>query len=368
MSTVNSGGSFFEESTLGKSFTQCLILGGLGDRCPWSQLLLYSLFVQCLIRSQQYDEISVIAGDGDFRVFRRLLSSFCDELECRELQEDETGHLSRAEIMSKYKEYESIDDFLTIHHVSNDDASNRKSNKSLAVIISQFSDILINSLFPSSSITSSSNATSLLRKVQQLPRFLGHVPSPSPSSASSVTSSAVSKSGWTRKLHIFAACCTTLHPPTTVQLLASHFPSVVRIHPNDGTFYASVVAAEVHTIRRADVTQKITENSELFVFGPCFPPERMSSIGRTNRPSGPSQEPTKSSSTGLLLLWPLVAPNISSTTDSSAAQNSPTPTPATASSIPSSTGSTLATKRLITFDRSDPEFDEDDDPDADLDL
>lgn len=154
----------------------------------------------------------------------------------------------------------------------------------------------------------------------------------------------------------------------------------MHIRPNEGTFYASTVAAEVHTVRRADLTQKITENTELFVFGPWLPQEKQpgaanktakkaSSSGSTVSSSGAAAATASSTANSLIFLWPLVVPSTSS--DSTAVSTDTTQQPASSSvesTNPSNAASTMGTKRLITFDRSDPEFDEDDDPDADLDL
>lgn len=137
----------------------------------------------------------------------------------------------------------------------------------------------------------------------------------------------------------------------------------------------------MHTIRRADVTQKITENTELYVFNGYFPSEKFNFTAH-NQDQRSGKKPaahgnfSTSTTSPALFLWPLAVPQTnnptpSSSNNSSGAKNSSTETAATPTNVNSNTvaaGNPLSTKRLITFDRSDPEFDDDDDPDADLDL
>lgn len=230
MSSVNTSGSFFEESTFGKNFANCLILGGLWDGKPWSQLLLYPTFVQTLTRSHQYSEIAVIAGDGDFRVFRRLLQLFDEET--RESDNNDEGSTSdeQPDLTSKYKEYLSLDVFIRDYQGRHGDST---ASPSVAVFLSQLSDAVLDCAFPSSTATPNemTSLPLLFRQLQQLPRSLGHAPSSSSSSSSgaSATASTTVKSP-SRKLHIFTSICTSLHPPATVDVLKGLFPTVVSVY------------------------------------------------------------------------------------------------------------------------------------------
>lgn len=228
MSSVNTSGSFFEESTFGKNFANCLILGGLWDGKPWSQLLLYPTFVQTLIRSHQYSEIAVIACDGDFRIFRRLLQLFVEEV--READNEEGPDSDQQpDLVSKYKEYLSVDAFIQDYQSRHGDSA---AAPSVALFLSQFSDAVLDCAFPSSTAAPNelTSLPLLFRQLQQLPRSLGHAPSSSSSSSSAASAAAsTTVKGPTRKLHIFTSICTSLHPPATVDVLKGLFPTVVSV-------------------------------------------------------------------------------------------------------------------------------------------
>lgn len=114
------------------------------------------------------------------------------------------------------------------------------------------------------------------------------------------------------------------------------------IKPNRGTIFAvQDLAAEVQILRRSLTTHKVTEQIESLQWsatasGLLEPLQKISSKTLSNDSEGKvDQEMTT---------------NAAST--------------AAAVVIPAASGPS----RLITFDATDPEFDEDDDPDADLDL
>ncbi len=160
----------------------------------------------------------------------------------------------------------------------------------------------------------------------------------------------------------------SLHDEPSISFITSLFPTIAKIMPNYGTISASV-AAEVQTIRRSAITGKISESLELLHWKHALltplPVQKVPSSGSSKAQqdlageqkaevsvhSRDSNKHTGNFSRPLLLLGPAHAASTSTTVSTSAPALAPP-----------------AAGRLITFDSTDPEFDEDSDPDADLDL
>lgn len=173
----------------------------------------------------------------------------------------------------------------------------------------------------------------------------------------------------------------SLHSQSTLTKIQSLVPIVVKVLPNSGTLSAEVVC-EIQTMRKSPNTGKIAEGVEMFGFRKAllYPllahrdnlissevsaREVSSASGKT--PEEPSDTTESDSAKENLLETRLQGMNLnsSSTTGLNATTNSTITTTTAASN---NSAPNLATARLITFDSTDPEFDEDSDPDADLDL
>lgn len=135
----------------------------------------------------------------------------------------------------------------------------------------------------------------------------------------------------------------TLHPVSVINYMCSMFPTSVTMKPNDGTLSQSI-AAEALTIRRSLVTSKMFEHIDYFTW-------------KTNM----IHPVTKSDDN--------VATNkyIDSINDEDSTMEE-TQLKSTLQSTLVDGSVTKVNPRLITFDSTDPEFDDDDDPDQDLDL
>jgi hypothetical protein len=143
----------------------------------------------------------------------------------------------------------------------------------------------------------------------------------------------------------------SLHSPHDLARLQGAVTAVVRVVPNRGTL-SPEVAAEIHTIRKSTNTGKVVECTELAVFRDGFlcPLTNKSSSGAVATGDSSNFEESDRHPPTDNLLEKLL--------------NDDNKGPLKANTEP--TG--LMAPRLITFDSTDPEFDEDSDPDADLDL
>lgn len=132
------------------------------------------------------------------------------------------------------------------------------------------------------------------------------------------------------KLRLGCILHQSLHADQELSYLLANFRVVARVIPNYGTM-AEAVAAEVLTIRRSATTGKVTEEVEMLQWNSTGLLEPRPSKARV---ATDVKAPEKSEVTAEVSVAPL----------------------------------TSAATRLITFDATDPEFDDDEDADADLDL
>jgi len=159
-------------------------------------------------------------------------------------------------------------------------------------------------------------------------------------------------------LGAFVTCMhSTLHSLKDRTRIEDAFTSVLYVNPNDGSF-SEEVHAEVQTVKKSVNTGKVTEAMELFGLsagagtggivdvdgGACA---RLVCIHRKKVTCETPNEPDASSKPA----------------DPSAAAAA-----TAAAAAVQIHQATQGSKRLVTFDSADPEFDEDSDPDADLDL
>ena len=146
----------------------------------------------------------------------------------------------------------------------------------------------------------------------------------------------------------------TLHDSKSRSLIEDHFSTICYTIPNDGSFSMEVLT-EIQTIRKSNTSGKVSESTELY--------------GWKQYKSGKSMDNSKSD--GLLYCMhknkiynSMMVTEMSTNTDgnnNNNNNNNVAPPKSQPVLVPT-------TKRLITFDSTDPEFDDDSDPDADLDL
>lgn len=159
----------------------------------------------------------------------------------------------------------------------------------------------------------------------------------------------------------------SLHPPSVIEKLRSLVTIIVKVVPNSGTLSPEVVA-EMQTIRKSVTTGKIMECIEMFGYR-----EGLLYAMKT----GGSAATAGDAENGLEFTED-DAESVVNKNDSSTIMNKllvPSGgTPTAGAAVEGTSSSSVAavavdtSKRLITFDSTDPEFDEDSDPDADLDL
>jgi hypothetical protein len=139
------------------------------------------------------------------------------------------------------------------------------------------------------------------------------------------------------RVHLFTSMHSSLHELSTISHVTSMMDAVVTIVPNDGSSMSSEVAAELHIVRRSQNSTKIAEDIEMLEWKDNVLQPRLSVSQKIVEIEHESSQ------------------NNNSTNNNDSSNNEYKVFP-------------KAHSRLITFESTDPEFDEDDDPDADLDL
>jgi hypothetical protein len=301
--------SFLEESTLGKSSSSSVICGNCYKGQNWSRSLLYKLFCGTLQRIDKYDSIVIVSLENLEEEFEIITNTIVVKEESR----------SKVHYFDSFQSFTASPMFL-------------QQRGHYAIFISSLTDWILNA----------NSIEEVGRELYNLRKIMGNKYQNS-----------------LFQIHLYTTLYTTLHSFETVQIIQSWFPTVVRVLPNDGIMFSPMIAAEVHTIRRSEGSNKMSEALELFIW---------SSI-------------TERTLTPFVMLTPLISntsavkdknlSQIQSNNDNSKVDDS-APTKSTITSTANNNNSILPPKmsqsRLITYDRTDPEFDEDDDPDADLDL
>jgi hypothetical protein len=198
-------------------------------------------------------------------------------------------------------------------------STNFQSNEDgLAVFHYSFSETLLNEAFQ--------DEIALLRK------FL-YLCAESLSEKHQVQTSKLSPMLYLTYLHV------SFHDTCTVAALNALFPTNILVVPNYGTMSTSM-AVQIQTVRRS-YTNKIQENVEMFGFH-----KSGVTLNLLAAKSETVKQESKSLVQGDVLLQSALMGNSEKPVEQSVAIN----------------------PRLITFESTDPEFDEDSDPDADLDL
>ncbi len=148
----------------------------------------------------------------------------------------------------------------------------------------------------------------------------------------------------------------SLHSLQTVAHIQSLVSTVVRVVPNSGTL-SPEVAAEIQTVRKSPSTGKVSESVEMFAHRDAMLWPIPSTASNAESSAGHSSDIDNTSAENVF-------------TQLLGASAAFTTAPPTKESLALSAmgGSSNSTARLITFDSTDPEFDNDSDPDADLDL
>lgn len=158
----------------------------------------------------------------------------------------------------------------------------------------------------------------------------------------------------------FITCLhSTLHSHRTRARIEDAFTSVLYVNPNDGSF-SEEVHAEVQTVKKSVNTGKVSEAVELF---------GLSATAATGTGTGAGD--VEGCMRLVCIHRKKFIPESANDTDnvitSSTADTAGVQTTVQTAAVQIHQA-TQNSKRLVTFDSADPEFDEDSDPDADLDL
>ena len=138
----------------------------------------------------------------------------------------------------------------------------------------------------------------------------------------------------------------TLHTNAELTVLKKYMHTCVLIYPNDGSM-SEEIAIETHTVRRSKTSGKIVERKDLFRF--------------TYEVTNPFK---------IASLIPISHRKLSDVNDAArqAQDSQDVPGEPEAAGLKELQPRSSYRSRLITFDSNDPEFDDDSDPDHDLDL
>lgn len=151
----------------------------------------------------------------------------------------------------------------------------------------------------------------------------------------------------------------SLHSPQLINLMPSTFVVTVVVKPNDGTM-ASDVTAEIHCLRKS-ISGRVSEASELFGHreGFLFPLHETRSIPHSSK-AVDAEDSESSNSTKVLASIDMKS--------GATKKEDVVPKVSGGEASPNFHQALPGVQRLVTFDSTDPEFDEDSDPDNDLDL
>jgi hypothetical protein len=330
--------SLLEQATIIKGGA-AIVIGNISDGRSWSHLLLNYLLIKA-IENQKYQKIAVVCLDISKKEVLLLLS---------------VAQVPQTRLHDRLLLFEKI------HHFDNyysNHSAKKDRHDEMAVFLFSLSELFIsapsdNSVFEKyihlaiSSTFEETDANELTVVGSNKTSDVGgnHVGIKSKMS-----------------LSLFTNVNCSLHSSSFLSFVKSRFPTVVSVVPNYGTL-SNQVAAQVQTIRRSTATNKMSENLEMFSFsknGVLVSPIISSLSASSQKPLIQTNNLLNQSNEDLLAL------NKSSTfTPTDTALPSDLSGPQRKST---SSGSPKPNVRLITFDSTDPEFDEDSDPDADLDL
>lgn len=138
----------------------------------------------------------------------------------------------------------------------------------------------------------------------------------------------------------------TLHTIAELTVLKKYIDACVFLHPNDGSM-SEEIAIETHTVRRSRTSGKVLERKDLFrfMYGSSNPMKVGSLIPISLRKLSDENSDARQAEEAPGVLEKPTAPSLQELQPRSSYRS-----------------------RLITFDSNDPEFDDDSDPDHDLDL
>jgi hypothetical protein len=341
--------SFFEQSTIIKGGA-AVVIGNISDGYSWSRLLLNFLLIKA-IENQRFQKVAVVCLDIGRKDILSLLS---------------VAQAPQTRLQDRLLLFESLHQFDDYYR---NDLTRREEAQEVAVFFFSLSELFITSSgIVSTPSSTASSMNDLFEKYLHLAVACtfeeknGNVLSVSRADDGKNGSGVQSKIS----LSMFTNVNCSLHSASFLSFVKSQFPTVISVVPNDGTL-STQVAAQVQVIRRSTATNKISENLEMFSFaknGVLVSPivstftassssENQKLLPQSNKLSDQSvegfDEVDKSST--------FTPKDTASSLDASHQQRH----------IPSAI-SPKPNVRLITFDSTDPEFDEDSDPDADLDL
>ncbi len=171
----------------------------------------------------------------------------------------------------------------------------------------------------------------------------------------------------------------SLHVPLVLTQIQRFLFTIAKILPNTGTLSNQVVC-EIHTIRKSAITGRVAEGIDMFAYVQCGLQSIVISKGdnyyaKTGLLSSSTSNPAKNlddfgdaeapvAKTSTVLMQQEMSKH-SELLSSASLEGKDVNNNSDDSEVPMN-GVTM--QRLITFENTDPEFDEDSDPDADLDL
>ena len=154
----------------------------------------------------------------------------------------------------------------------------------------------------------------------------------------------------------------TLHSSYLINDISTHFSNIIYVLPNDGTLSNDVIC-QIKSSRRSPKSGKVSEVTELFGKDPLYIIRPLKVTHKsTNMNDIDTSTTTKKPIDTISAVNILTQLSITESTSKVEGVNTQATTTTTEHVYNN------INKRLITFDSTDPEFDEDSDPDNDLDL
>lgn len=304
--------SNLEQNTILKGGA-CSLIGNIQGCVNWSKCVADYLLLKTL-QSQKYKKVCVIAMDINVEDLKSLTAVTLHDLDSRLL------------IFSDWSSFEQFWDAEIVTKLQVDNEC------FYGIFLYSMSEWLLNSSIDSI--------------VPRVNRIIGQCNS-STRNADSVESATIQSTVLFVSLIYYS-----LHSSSMIGYLQSLFPTTIVVKPNDGTLSAEM-AAEIQTVRRSVATSKMFEFVDYFTW-------KQNMLSHIPKLSDGNSSSVSTNNENALLKPKESESHNEETTEELELKNTLQNT--------IGDGNIKINSRLITFDSTDPEFDEDDDPDQDLDL
>lgn len=307
-----------------------IVVGNAYRNVIWSNAFLDSLLIKCL-KNKRYQKVTVLLLD---RKVDDLLSIIRHHCRSNNIIYEQLVTANRVKFLS----IDEIDEINSFNWFSRSEQTNEDN----AVFIYSLSEYILN--YSASKVEATKFVTKLIRMTSNRQ----HAESRADISL------------------LVANIHQSLHLPSITSYMQSLFSGVIRIAPPIPGTLANEVAAEIQIVRRSENTMKVNESLEMFTWSKDETILLPIQVTEKSSHSDTASKNRKDETEGFIEAEDRNA--VEKSDQGVHQENFEVKDSLTVLGTNSASTAKKPVARLITFDSTDPEFDEDDDPDADLDL